>query len=93
MAGRQFLRVPPFVFLNRGPSFFNLLIPELLFLQIVSIISRVVLLFRKGSLRAGAKPRITDSLFVRSFVRPFVCVLTRIELSDGEIYSGAELTS
>ncbi len=38
------------------------------------------LLFRKGSLRAGAKPRITDSPFVRSFVRSFVCVLTGIEI-------------
>ncbi len=37
-------------------------------------------LFRKGSLRAGARPRITDSPFVLSSVRPFVCVLTGIEL-------------
>ena len=29
-------------------------------------------LFRKGSLRAGAEPRITDSPFVGSFVRPCV---------------------
>ncbi len=36
--------------------------------------SQEVSLFRKGSLRAGAKPRITDSPSVCPFVRPFVCV-------------------
>ncbi len=38
-------------------------------------------MFRKGSLRAGAKPRITDSPSVCPSVRPFVCVLTGIEPS------------
>ncbi len=31
-------------------------------------------MFRKGSLRAGAKPRITDSPSVCPFFRSFVCV-------------------
>ncbi len=31
-----------------------------------------LLLFRKGSLRAGAKPRITDSPYIRAYVR--VCL-------------------
>ena len=49
------------------------------FVQLLSLISPnrlcesfEFLLFRKGSLRAGAKPRITDSPFVRPFVR--VCL-------------------
>ncbi len=35
------------------------------------------LMFRKGLLRAGAKPRITNSLYFH----PYVCVLTRTEFS------------
>ena len=45
-------------------------IPALLTAWIVHRMSHRRSLFRKGSLRANAKPRITDS----PSVRPFVCV-------------------